>query len=167
MTEAERETITVPGFKSDHRDGVDLVDTKIVVPSGEQSSRPFIGTGELAASGGGGGVIAFVANSFIENPHWKGFFIVIAPALGIVLMQIYGFFSDELSAWWRARKDEQKRLELLRKAKDGLTEAKIQLSAIESDLKSTDDHKTKARDRVQAFERAVLELNAAGIVVIE
>jgi hypothetical protein len=57
-------------------------------------------------------------------------------------------------------------MDLPKRAKLGLIDVKAQLADIESDPYATADHKKLARDRVQCFERAVLDLNAAGIVVI-
>ena len=125
-------------------------------------------TAQLAVvMGGGGGLIAYLANTFVESQQWKSLLIVAAPSIGIVLTKIWTFLVAEVTIWWKSSKEERKRLELLKKAKQGLAEAKTQLADIEADGQATADHKKLARDRVQALERAVLALNAAGIVVID
>lgn len=118
-------------------------------------------------TGGGGGLIAYLANTFVSDHQWKSLILVAAPTIGIILLQIWTFLVAEASAAWSSHKAEAKRLELLKKAKQGLADAKAQLADIEADSQATADHKKLARNRVQAFERAVLELNAAGIVVFD
>lgn len=163
----ERETIELQSLKAEASDEIKITGQQIVVPSETSQEKPPITTAQLAVTGGGGGMVAYFANSFVENQQWKSLIIVAAPTIGIILLQIWTFLVAETVAWWKSRKDEKKRQELLKKAKQGLADAKAQLADIEGDGQATADHKTLARERVQRFERAVLELNAAGIVVID
>ncbi|MBY6242738.1 hypothetical protein [Methylosinus sp. Sm6] len=136
-------------------------------PSEASPEKPPVTTAQLAVTGGGGGMIAYLANTFVENPQWKSLLIVAAPSIGVVLLKVWTFLESETATWWKFRKAERTRHDLLRRARQGLADAKSQLADIESDGHATADHKKLARDRVQSFERAVLELNAAGIVVVD
>lgn len=163
----ERETIALQSLKAGASDEIKITGQQIVVPSETSREKPPITTTQLAVTGGGGGMIAYLANTFVENQQWKSLLLIAAPTIGIILLQIWTFLVAEVVAWWTSHKEETKRLELLKKAKQGLSDAKAQLADIEADGQATADHKKLARDRVQALERAVLELNAAGIVVID
>jgi hypothetical protein len=162
----ERETIRLQGLKAGS-DEIEVAQQQIVVPSEPSRAGVSVTTAHLAVTGGGGGLIAYLANTFVESQQWKSLLIVAAPSIGIALTKIWSFLVAEVTMWWKSSKEERKRLELLKKAKQGLAEAKTQLADIEADGQATADHKKLARDRVQAFERAVLALNAAGIVVID
>lgn len=163
----EHEKVELSGLKSGASDDVHVVSKNIVVPSEGSQEKVPVTTAQLAVTGGGGGMVAYLANTFVENQQWKSVILVLAPTIGLALMQIWAFIALEVAALWNSRKEERKRLELLKKAKQGLADAKAQLASIESDSQATPDHKKRARERVQTFERAVLELNAAGIVVID
>src|SRR5262249_1452864 len=137
------------------------------VPSGPLEPRPTLGASELAAGGGAGGALLFAINSFVPNPTLKTLLTYLAPTISIVFMGVYSFATDWAADGWKSFEAERTRKKLLRRAKEGLAEAKAQLSAIEADPAATAEHKVTARDRVQKFERAVLDLNAKGIVVID
>lgn len=162
----EHEKIELPGLKATS-DEITITGRHIVVPAEVSPEKQPVTTAQLAVTGGGGGMIAYLANSFVENPQWKSLLIVAAPSIGVILLKIWTFLEAETAVRWNSRNAERRRQELLRRARQGLADAKTQLADIEADGHATADHKKLARDRVQSFERAVLDLNAAGIVVID
>lgn len=126
-----------------------------------------IGTGELAAGGGSGGVLVYAITAFIADQKLQALLIYLVPAVSVFLASVYLMATNKLISWWESYEAERNRKKLLQRAQTGLAEAKQQLKTIEDDPHATTQHKKQARERVQAFERAVLELHAKGVVVIE
>jgi hypothetical protein len=132
-----------------------------------KQTRPTLGTSELAAGGGTGGALVFAINTYVVDAKLQTLLIYLVPTISIVAMGLYSFGSALIANNWKSFESERTRRKLLNRAKAGLADAKLQLKAIEADPESTAEHKALARERVQKFERAVLELHAKGIVVID
>jgi hypothetical protein len=122
---------------------------------------------ELAAGGGTGGALVFAINTYIVDAKLQTLLIYLVPTISIIAMGFYSFGSALMADNWKSFEAEGTRRKLLNRAKAGLADAKVQLKTIEADAESTSEHKGLARERVQKFERAVLELHAKGIVVID
>jgi hypothetical protein len=136
--------------------------------NGVQESRSgVIKASDLAAGGGAGGALVFAINTYIADPKLQTLLVYLVPTASIIAMGVYSFALELCRGNWEAYEAERTRKNLLRRAKEGLADAKVQLKAIEDDGASTLEHKTVARERVQKFERAVLDLHAKGIVVID
>jgi hypothetical protein len=134
---------------------------------GGSNGRPSIGTGELAAGGGSGGILVYAINAYIIDPKLQTLLIYLVPAVSVAATGLYGKLIAVIQSRQEDKAAEKKRMSLLKRAQSGLAEAKQQLQSIEDDKNATPDHKKTARERVQAFERAVLDLHAKGIVTIE
>jgi hypothetical protein len=136
-------------------------------PATEKDNKQPVRAGELAAGGGSGGVLVYAVTSYVQEPKLQSLLLYLVPAASVFATGIY---SQLLRRWTDWRTDigaEKKRRQLLHRAQTGLAEAKQQLESIETDQNATPDHKKVARERVQAFERAVLDLHAKGILTIE
>jgi hypothetical protein len=140
-------------------DSADL-ETKEVKPNNISAS-------DLAAGGGIGGALIFVVNTYVPDPKLQTLLVYLIPTASIVALGMYSFILEQFRHSWESFEAERTRKRLLRRAQEGLLDAKSQLKAIEADNNSTAEHKAIARERVQKFERAVLDLHAKGIVVID
>lgn len=162
---ANDDPIPLNGLKASGSNGVEILDEKIAVAS-QQGIAPS-GTSQLTVGGSAGGITAYLANTYLSSTSLRDLFVYLSPTIGIIIMGVYSFSAAQISKWWKAREAERTRVTLLRRAREGLKDAKDQLAAIKSDGASTQDHKTTARERVQLIERKVLDLNVQGIVVLD
>jgi hypothetical protein len=134
---------------------------------GSQNVKPGIAASDVAAGGGAGGALVYAINTYVVDQKLQTLLIYLVPTISIVFMEVYSFFAKLSGDAWKHYEAERTRKNLLSKARAALSDAKEQLALIENDGNATQDHKTKARDRVQKIETAVLELNVKGIVVID
>jgi hypothetical protein len=141
--------------------------TDIAVPEDGKRNKQAVGPGEIAAGGGSGGILVFAVNSYVADPKLQTLLIYLVPAASLLATNIYSNLFKKWDEWRSDVSAEKKRKQLLQRAQAGLAEAKQQLATIELDSFATSDHKKTARERVQAFERAVLDLHAKGVIVIE
>jgi hypothetical protein len=135
--------------------------------SGGGNGKPSIGTGELAAGGGSEGILVYAINAYIIDPKLQTLLIYLVPAVSVAATGVYTKLTAAIESRQEDKAAEKKRRLLVQRAQAGLAEAKQQLKSIEDDKNATLEHKKTARERVQAFERAVLDLHAKGIVTIE
>jgi len=135
--------------------------------NGVHDSRPSISASDLAAGGGAGGALVFAINTYIADPKLQTLLVYLVPTASIFAMGVYTFSVEQCRSTWEGYVGERTRKKLLKRAKQGLDDAKVQLKAIEDDTASTPEHKLAARIRVQKFEQAVLDLHAKGIVVLD
>lgn len=164
----ESEVVSVSGLKAPSADGVRILEERLAVtvphgPTQLDGSR----VDKVVVGGGAGGLILYLANTFVVSPELRNILVYLAPGIGIVLMSIYSFGVSEISKSWKSYQEERARKTFLRRMREAQKDAKEQLASIEADPHSTDDHKKLARERFQLIQRKILELNVRGFVVFD
>jgi hypothetical protein len=132
-----------------------------------QNSKNGLGTSDLAAGGGAGGVLVYAINTYVPDTKLQTLLIYLVPTASIVFMAIFSFIARLAGEAWKNYDAERTRKSLLKRAKAALADAKEQLVAIEADRMATIEHKFEARERVQKIERALIDLNVRGIVSVD
>jgi hypothetical protein len=131
------------------------------------SDKPTVGAAQLAAGGGSGGILVYIVHAYVKDPNLQTLFLYLVPSVSVVVASVYSRAVELIATLSTDKFSEYRRKQMLKRAQHGLEAAKSQLRSIEADEKSTAEHKAAARDDVQAFERAVLDLHSKGIITVD
>ncbi|WP_413205547.1 hypothetical protein [Rhodospirillum sp. A1_3_36] len=112
------------------------------------------GTASIAAGGGGGGIVVYLINTYAA-PDLKELLMYFAPVTAIGISTVYSYLlksgKGSLNNWTIRRE---------------LNKARAHLNHIEGRPGSSEDLKSKARQKVEALELTVMNIHTKRVEVI-